>query len=153
MIHHPVILVPKLVVLGIIIIVLITLHGILSPSQFRAAVAAGVVLFIAASVAIWIVAAKLLANPDSKIAKATVLSHEAKAEDGFKASSDQFASLVGKRGVAVSNLNPAGTALVEEKRIPVMTDGEFIEATSPVIVVQARGAKVVVRGLKAETTS
>jgi len=151
MIHHPVVLVPKLVVLGIIIVVLIILHGILTPSQFRVAVAAGVVLFIAASAAIWVMAAKILGNPDSKIGKATVLSHEARAEDGFTASSDQFASLAGQRGVAVSNLNPAGTALVEGKRISVMTDGEFVEANSPIEVVQARGSKVIVKGMKPDT--
>ena len=148
MIHHPVILVPKLVVLGIIIVVLIILHGILTPSQFRVAIAAGVVIFIAASVAIWVVAAKLLSDPDSKIGKASVLFYQAKAEDGFTASPDQFTSLIGKQGVAVSNLNPAGTALVEENRIAVMTDGEFVEANSPIEVVQARGSKVVVTGLK-----
>ena len=108
-------------------------------------VGAGVILFVVASIAIWGVAAKILTNPDSRIGKATVLSHEAKADEGFRASSDQFASLVGQRGVAVSNLNPAGTALVEEQRIPVMTNGEFIEANSPIIVVEARGSKVVVR--------
>lgn len=102
MIHHPVILVPKLVVLGIIIVVLIILHGILTPSQFRVAIAAGAILFIAASVTTWIIAFKILANPDSRIGKAAILSHAAKAADGFTASSDQFASLVGQRGVAVS---------------------------------------------------
>ena len=145
MIHHPVTWVPKLVVLGIIIVALVVLHGILTPPQFMVAVGAGVILFVVASIAIWGVAAKILTNPDSRIGKATVLSHEAKADEGFRASSDQFASLVGQRGVAVSNLNPAGTALVEEQRIPVMTNGEFIEANSPIIVVEARGSKVVVR--------
>ena len=153
MIHHPVILVPKLIALGIVILALVILRGFLTPSQFRFAIAIAVAFFLVASVIIWIVAARLLANPNSRIGKAAILVHEAKAEDGFRASSDQFASLVGRRGVAISNLNPAGTVLVDERRISVMTDGEFVEANSAVEVVETKGSRIVVRGLKAETPS
>ena len=148
MLHHPIIMIPKLVVLGIIIVALIILHGTLTPSQFRVAAAGGVILFIAASVAIWMIAIRILSNPDSKIGKATLLSHQARSEDGFRASLDQYISLVGKQGLAVSNLNPAGTALIDGKQIPVMTAGEFVEADSPVTVVSAKGSKVIVTSLK-----
>ena len=151
MIHHPVILVPKLVVLGVIIVVLIVLHGILSPSQFKVAVAAAAILFLGATVVIWVVAARVLGNPDSKIGKASVLSHQARSEDGFRASSDECVSLMGKRGIALSRLNPSGTALFGGKRISVMSDGEFIEANSAVEVVVVKGFKVVVKRLVERT--
>ena len=145
MLHHPVALVPKLIVLGVIIVALVLLRDVLTPEQFGIAVVIGGILFIVASILIWIVVARLLADPDSPVGKASVLTHEARAEDGFRAASDEYASLVGKRGTAVSNLNPAGTASIDDVRIPVQTVGEFIEANAPIEVVEARGAKVVVR--------
>ena len=153
MIHHPVILVPKLMVLGVIIVALIILRGIITPSQFRCAIAAGVVLFCAASVMIWVVAAMLLTDPDSKIGKATVLSHQAELGGGLKSSSDQCASLAGQRGVAVSNLNPAGTALIDQKQMSVLTGGDFIEAGGQIEIVEARGSRVVVAAVAREIKS
>ncbi len=95
MIHHPVIVVPKLVLLAIIIVVLIILHGSLSPSDFRVAVIVAAVFFLCSVVAVWIIALKVFSNPKSRIARATILSHEERSEDGFRAFSDESASLVG----------------------------------------------------------
>ena len=109
---------------------------------WRAAIAVG-----ATGALCWVLelAARALGNPDSTIGKATVLTHQARSEDGFRASSDERAVLVGKTGVAVSNLNPAGTALVEGQRLSVVSDGEFIEADSSIEVVAARDFRIVVR--------
>jgi len=148
MIHHPVILIPKLVVLAVIIVVLIILHGTLTPGQFKVAVIIAAVVFVALSAVIWIVAAKVLSNPESKIGKATVLFQQASSKDGFTASSDQYASFVGKKGVAITTLSPSGTALVEGKRIHVLTDGVFVEANSPIEIVEAKGSRVVVKAVE-----
>ncbi|MFH1732431.1 MAG: NfeD family protein, partial [Planctomycetota bacterium] len=86
----------------------------------------------------------MLKNPESWINKASVLSHRARSEDGFTASSNEYADLVGKRGVAVTPLKPSGKASFGGKRITVLADGEYVDAGSPVEVVEARGAKVVV---------
>jgi len=144
MIHHPMVFVPKLVVLVAVVVVLAVLHGSLTPGQFRVAVAIGVVVLLAASIVIWTVAAKVLANPDSKLGAGMVLARDETAEARSKAASDKHASLVGRQGVAVSSLHPAGTASIDGRRIAVMTDGEFIEKDAPVRVVRAVGAKVVV---------
>lgn len=53
--------------------------------------------------------------------------------------------LLGKEGVAVTQLRPAGTALVEGRRVDVWADGSFVEAGKPLRVVHVEGAKVVVR--------
>lgn len=148
MIHHPVILVPKLVVLAVIIVVLIILHGSLSPSQFQVAVIVAAGVFICFVIALWIIVFKTLSNPESKIAKATVLSHRERSQDGFRASSDEFASLVGARGIALSSLRPAGTVSIQRKRISVVTEGEFIPKGSMVEITEAVGSRVVVRGVK-----
>ena len=55
--------------------------------------------------------------------------------------------LVGSEGVSVSDLRPAGIGLIAGERIDVMTDGEFIEAQRAIVVVEARGSRVVVKAL------
>jgi membrane-bound serine protease (ClpP class) len=144
MIHHPVALVSKLIVLAVIIVVLISLRDVLTPSEFGVAVAIGGILFIAASILVWTVVARLLADPESPVGKASMLTHEARAEDGFTAAPEAYATLIGKHGVAVSNLNPAGTALIDDRVVPVQTVGEFIDANIAVEVVEVQGAKIVV---------
>ena len=145
MVHHPVILGSKLIVLVVIIVVLLILRGILPPEQFRVAVVVGAAVFVVFSVAVWAVFLKLLSNPESKVSKQMVLSHQARTEDGFQASADEFAALVGSRGVAVSALRPSGIAEVEGKRVPVVTEGGFVPAGATVAVFSAKGSRVVVR--------
>ena len=145
MIHHPVILIPKLILLAVIIAALIVLHGCLDAAQFRLALVIAAATFICFTVVIWIVGLKILSNPDSKWAKLTTLSHEARAEDGFTASSDPFRALIGARGTAASALRPSGTAIVEGRRVSVQTSGQFIAAGAAIEVVSAEGSRVVVK--------
>ena len=152
MMHHPLLLVPKLVVLAIIIVILIILHGCLSPADFRVAVVIALALFLCSAIAIWIVGVKVLNNPKSRIGRATILSQQEHSQDGFRASSDEFASLVGVRGVALSPLRPAGIALVEGKRISVVTEGGFIRSNTPIEVVGVASSRVVVRIVPDNTT-
>jgi membrane-bound serine protease (ClpP class) len=147
MIHHPVLLGLKTLFLIILIVVLVILHGHLTPEQFRIALIIAAVLFVCFTLALWIAAFKLLNNPESKMAKQMVLQQEARAEDGFQASADQYADLIGDRGVALSALRPAGVALVQGKRVSVVTDGEFIPPGGSVEVVEAKGSRVVVRAV------
>jgi membrane-bound serine protease (ClpP class) len=55
--------------------------------------------------------------------------------------------LVGRDGVAVTDLRPSGTARVGEERIDVVTEGEYVPQGSRVQVVQSDGYRHVVRGL------
>ena len=54
MIHHPVVLCSKVVVLLVLAIVLIVLHGVLGPEEFRVAVYVSVGVFAVAVVGIWV---------------------------------------------------------------------------------------------------
>lgn len=55
---------------------------------------------------------------------------------------DQFA---GQTGEALTPLRPSGTVIVGGKRLDAVTDGEFIEAGSPVRVVRSHGLGLIVR--------
>ena len=77
-----------------------------------------------------------------------VLQSETPAVDGYVSSSREHdVDLVGSEGVSVSDLRPAGIGLIAGERIDVMTDGEFIEAQRAIVVVEARGSRVVVKAL------
>lgn len=53
--------------------------------------------------------------------------------------------LVGKEGLTVTALRPAGMAIIDGKKVDVVTLGDFIEKDLPVRVVDISGNRVVVR--------
>ncbi len=53
--------------------------------------------------------------------------------------------LVGRVGRALTDLRPSGTALIDDERVDVVTEGPWIEAQRPVRVVRAEGYRHVVR--------
>lgn len=73
-----------------------------------------------------------------------VLKEKLTSEEGFVPAELQD-NLVGKLGTTITALRPAGTALIDDKRVDVLTEGGFVEANRPVIVVKAEGTWVVVR--------
>jgi membrane-bound serine protease (ClpP class) len=61
----------------------------------------------------------------------------------YVASSD-FSSLRGEYGIASSYLRPAGVALFGDRRVDVLTEGEFIAAGTPIHVTRVEGARIFV---------
>ncbi len=53
--------------------------------------------------------------------------------------------LTGKKGKAISDLRPSGIAMIDGKRIDVVTEGDYIEAGQKIIVYSIEGSKVVVK--------
>jgi membrane-bound serine protease (ClpP class) len=72
-----------------------------------------------------------------------ILREELTEEAGF-VSQESKSYLVGMSGTAVTPLRPAGTAMIDGKRIDVVTQGEFIAAGRPIEVIQVEGARVIV---------
>jgi membrane-bound serine protease (ClpP class) len=60
-------------------------------------------------------------------------------------SAESSALLTGRQGNAVTVLRPAGKADFEGEILVVETDGEFIEAGTPVEVIEVSGNRIVVR--------
>ena len=76
-----------------------------------------------------------------------VLDSKESGQEGFRSTRSELEALVGKEGVAVTPLRPAGTALIEGERINVVTEGAFVERNSSVTVVEVEGNRVVVHPL------
>lgn len=82
--------------------------------------------------------------PHSARASRLVLQPGLAAADGYTAA-DTDESLLGARGTALTPLRPAGTALVDGRRVDVVSEGTLVAAGTPVEVVSVRGSRVVVR--------
>jgi membrane-bound serine protease (ClpP class) len=65
--------------------------------------------------------------------------------DGVTSQPEEWQRYVGKTGTAVTALHPAGIALVEGKRLDVVSAGEYIGKLTPVIVISVTGNQIVVK--------
>lgn len=53
-------------------------------------------------------------------------------------------ALAGKNGVSITPLRPAGKALIDDRRVDVLTRGELIEAGTPIHVLRVEANRVFV---------
>lgn len=57
--------------------------------------------------------------------------------------------LVGREGVARSDLRPSGVATVDGERLDVVTRGELVEAGARIRIIENRGNRIVVKSIEA----
>lgn len=81
--------------------------------------------------------------PKTQIWNKLVLQTNIDAKSGY-VSTIQAKELIGKKGKALTDLRPSGTVLIDNKRIDVVTAGEYIERGNKIIVISEEGSKVVV---------
>ncbi|MCH8557992.1 MAG: hypothetical protein LAT84_09225 [Balneolia bacterium] len=84
--------------------------------------------------------------PQNRMFSRLVLVDSTSKEQGYT-SSDSKDSLMGKEGVAVTALRPAGIALIDDERIDVVSQGDFIENGARVVVVNTTSSRVMVKRL------
>jgi membrane-bound serine protease (ClpP class) len=107
-------------------------------------VAAAMVIVVAASIA--------LRNylPKAPLFRTLLLSptpEEDLVDLDYRESLADFSHLVGERGVATTNLMPAGKAEFNGELVDVIADGLPIDRGAAVVVVKTRGNRVIVRGV------
>jgi membrane-bound serine protease (ClpP class) len=148
-------LIPGFGVVGITGIVLMVLALVLSQQPFtwpRASWQWGIFLrnlrniglaFVGSLVAVFVLARFF---PAIRPFRRLILGSSEEAKEGYSVQAPQEAAeLVGKRGRAVTNLRPAGKAEFDGEVLAVESDGEYVEAGSPVRIVEAAGNRIVVR--------
>ena len=80
-----------------------------------------------------------------------ILETELPTEQGYVSAPNSDLSWQSKTGHAVSPLRPAGIADIENHRVDVVSDGEFIETGAPIIVSRVDGNRIVVRRHRSTT--
>ena len=66
-------------------------------------------------------------------------------ENGVVSQSPELESFMGREGKSVTDLRPGGTAIIDDKRLDVVSRGEYIEKDSNLIVVEVTGNQIIVR--------
>jgi len=64
---------------------------------------------------------------------------------GVSSQAPELLQYLGKEGRAITDLHPAGAAIIEGKRVDVVSGGEYIEKESELLVVSVSGNRIVVR--------
>jgi membrane-bound serine protease (ClpP class) len=84
----------------------------------------------------------------SRLAKSGIfLLAKGERKDGW-ASAPSRPELLGREGVAMTDLRPAGTVLIGEERVDAVSESEWIEDGTVVRVVSSEGYRLVVRPLR-----
>lgn len=66
-------------------------------------------------------------------------------ETGYVSSQSELALFIGKTGLAMTPLRPAGAVEIDGRRLDVVTEGDFIAPGTRVRVIKVEGTRVVVR--------
>jgi membrane-bound ClpP family serine protease len=73
-----------------------------------------------------------------------ILFDSAKKEDGYVSNVNRT-DLLGKEGIALTVLRPSGTAVFNNERIDVVSEGGFIDQNAKIMVIKVEGVRIVVR--------
>ncbi|RQW07243.1 MAG: nodulation protein NfeD [Calditrichaeota bacterium] len=71
-------------------------------------------------------------------------------DQGYIASRD-YSKYLGLTGIALSTLRPSGIGLFEGERLDVVSDGDYIEKDTPIIITRIDGYRLIVRPISKES--
>ena len=66
-------------------------------------------------------------------------------EEGVSSQPPELDSYIDMQGTAVTDLRPAGTAIIDGKRVDVVARGEYLEKDAAIIVTAVTGNQIIVR--------
>lgn len=101
-------------------------------------------LGIAFAAALVVIVAVAVLFKEQGIWNRFILQESLTKEEGFVPVPEKL-NLLGALGMSLTPLRPAGTALIGDERVDVVTEGSFINAGVPVSVVKIEGSRVVVK--------
>jgi membrane-bound serine protease (ClpP class) len=70
--------------------------------------------------------------------------------EGYRATKEDLEFLKGKTGYTLTNLRPSGTAIIDEKRVDVVSESVYIKSDVKIKVIDVEGNKVLVRPITDE---
>lgn len=81
-----------------------------------------------------------------------ILNDATTTEQGYTSSRDRL-DLSGQTGTTLTSLRPAGTAVFDNERVDVVTEGGYIDKNTPIVVIKTEGSRVVVREISKNYSS
>jgi membrane-bound serine protease (ClpP class) len=82
--------------------------------------------------------------PKSTVFKKITLNTSHSNEDGFSSHAEPDEDLIGRKGIVHTTLRPTGLAIIDDKRLDVMTEGDFIEKGEKIKIIRINGMQIVV---------
>lgn len=76
------------------------------------------------------------------------LRQELSKRDGVVSQKEAYDTYIDMKGISVTDLRPAGMAEINSQRVDVVTDGEYIEADTPIVVTGVTGNRIIVEKIK-----
>lgn len=83
--------------------------------------------------------------PKTKTMQQFVLSTSENRDLGYSSHSNNTSEYLGKTGKALTSLRPVGAAMIDGKRVDVVTEGELIERDTPIEVIRVEGNRILVK--------
>lgn len=102
----------------------------------------GISLIVASVVIVFLT---IYVLPKTTVFKKITLETSHSTENGFSSHKEPNEALVGKEGIVHTTLRPTGLAIIEDQRLDVMTEGDFIEKGEKVIVTRINGMQIIVK--------
>jgi len=68
--------------------------------------------------------------------------------EGVTSQSPDLEALSGKEGIAMTDLRPSGKALIDGKKVDVVSQGDYIQKGEPIDVVMVSGNQVIVKTIR-----
>lgn len=133
--------IPGFGVTGIGGLALILLSVFLAFDSFSAGLAAVAIGLLGTVVLVLVGFRKL---PRSKVWSKLALDTSLSTDAGYLPRESR-SDLVGQTGTTITVLRPAGTALINDERVDVVSEGGWVEANTPIIVTQVEGLRIVVK--------
>jgi membrane-bound serine protease (ClpP class) len=72
------------------------------------------------------------------------LKRELSKQDGVVSQKEVYEAYINMKGKSVTDLRPAGMAQINSQRVDVVTDGEYIDADTPIVVTDVSGNRIIV---------
>lgn len=101
-------------------------------------------MLVSFAMAVFIFALIVKKLPSSKLWNRLTLKDKSNTANGY-VSAEPREELLGKRGIVVTELRPAGSALIADKLVDVISEGAFLTKGEKIIVVAVNGNRVLVR--------
>ncbi len=96
-------------------------------------------------VVIVLVVISLKAKRTRRVWNRLILKDSTSTEEGYISQPSKINSYVGKEGVALTTLRPAGAVQIGDERVDVVTEGSFVSPGEAVVVIKVDGSSVIVR--------
>lgn len=100
---------------------------------------------IISAVSLFAIVIMLKILPKTKVYKKLRLETTTARSAGYTAVREGLESLIGKEGISITPLHPVGTAIIDNKRVDVISEIGMIDKDKKIVVVKVEGNRVVVK--------